>query len=156
MGFTALIGRRGMIAVVFLGVVAALGLAPGAAPVGSNAAPNLSVRLIVDFNDGAQKQYSALAWTKGMTVLDAMNLAKAHAHGIAYVYTGSGPTAFLTEIDGTKNEGGGAGKKNWLYWVNTEMGDVGFGAKEISPSDVVLWKFDVWSGDAKGAGQEKK
>ncbi len=102
------------------------------------------VRLIVDYNDGVQKHFTALPWKKGMTVLDAMKHAKASPHGITYEYRGSAANAFLTRIDDLENQGGEADKKNWLYWVNTRFADRSFGIQELEPADVVLWRFGKW------------
>lgn len=125
-----------------LGAIVALGLmAAGLARTGAAAPPPAkpAVRLIVDFGDGAQRVYSALPWTKGMTVLDAMERARAHPHGIAFEHIGRGETAFLTRIEDLKNEGGG--KRNWHYWVNTDLADRSFGVYALEPADVVTWKF---------------
>jgi hypothetical protein len=103
-----------------------------------------TVRVIIDYGDGVQKHFTALPWKKDMSVLDAMNDAKASSHGIAFQHTGSGATAFLTKIDDLQNEGGG-GKRNWIFWVNTTLGDKSFGVYKLEPSDVVLWKFSSQS-----------
>jgi hypothetical protein len=100
-----------------------------------------SIRLVIDYGDGVEKHFTAIAWKKDMTVLDAMNEAKAGPRGIAFRFTGAGATAFLTKIDDLENEGGGAGKRNWLYWVNKDLGDKSFGAYKLEASDVVTWKF---------------
>lgn len=128
-----------------LGVLAALALAAagmvsiGRVPAVERAPAKPAVRLIVDFGDGAQRVYTALPWTKGMTVLDAMDKARTHPHGITFEHTGRGETAFLTRIEDLRNEGGG--KRNWHYWVNTDLADRSFGAYALEPADVVTWKF---------------
>jgi hypothetical protein len=99
-----------------------------------------SIRLIVDYGDGVQKHFTALPWKKDMTVFDAMSAAKESTHGITFQHTGSGATAFLTKIDDMQNEGG-AGKRNWIFWVNTSLGDKSFGVYKLDPSDVVSWRF---------------
>jgi hypothetical protein len=66
-----------------------------------------------------------------MTVLDAMQAAKASKHGIDFEFTGKAETAFLVRIDDVKNHGGGAGKRNWLYSVNDVPGDRSFGVFEL-------------------------
>ncbi len=101
------------------------------------------VRIIVDYNDGVQKHFTAIHWRKDMTVFDAMNQAKSSPHGIVFEYKGSGQTALLTRIDDLESEGGGADHKNWLYWVNTEFADKSFGVQKLQPSDVVLWRYDA-------------
>ena len=60
---------------------------------------------------------------------------------LKFEYKGSGETAFLKSIDGVENEGGGAEKKNWQFWVNGKRADRGFGVFELQLSDKVVWKF---------------
>jgi hypothetical protein len=105
---------------------------------GAHAQKKLTVRLVIDYGDGVQKHYTALPWREGMTVLDAMKAAKAHARGIEFAYSGSGSTAFLSSIDDVGNQGGG---KNWIYRVNGELGDRSFGAKPLAAGDEVNWTF---------------
>jgi hypothetical protein len=105
-----------------------------------------TVKLVIDYGDGVQKVFPALEWKEGMTVLDAMEKAKAPAHGITFKYTGKNETAFLTQIDDLKNEGGGKEKKNWQYWVNEAYADKGFGVRKLDKGDVVLWKLAVFEG----------
>ena len=105
--------------------------------------PVHAIRLIVDYGDGVEKHFTAIAWKKDMTVLDAMSQAKASPHGITFQHSGSGSTAFLTRIDDLQNQGGGSGKRNWLFWVNTKLGDKSFGEYKLEPSDVVMWKFSA-------------
>ena len=100
-----------------------------------------TVRLVIDYGDGAVKTFTELPWKKGVTVLDAMNAAKAHPHPIDFAFTGSGATAFLTRIDDLANQGSGAGKKNWQYWVNTGYGDRSFATFEVQASDVIFWRY---------------
>lgn len=118
----------------------ALGAALGAIAVARPPAPpSPGVRLVVDYADGTQKVFKSLAWSKGMTVLDAMNLAKQGPRGLSFEFTGQGETGFLKRIDDLANEG--AGKRNWVYWVNATLGDRSFAAKTLEPADVVQWEF---------------
>ena len=103
--------------------------------------PAQTVRLVVDYGDGTTKTINDLAWSKGNTVLDAMKAATARPHGISFSYTGAGDTAMVTKIDDVQNQGGGAGKKNWQYWVNGTSGNRSFAAFELQAQDVVLWRF---------------
>jgi len=105
-----------------------------------------SVRLLVDYGDGTTKTIGDLAWTKGNTVLDAMKAATARRHGISFSYTGSDASAVLTKIDDVPNEGGGAGKKNWQYWVNEASGDRSFATFELQAQDLVVWRFATEQG----------
>jgi ABC-type glycerol-3-phosphate transport system substrate-binding protein len=109
-------------------------------------AQSTTVRLVIDYGDGSVKTFTNLPWTKGNTVLDVMNAAKNHPHGITFSYSGSGGSAFLTKIDDLTNEGGGAAKKNWQLWVNTMYADRGFGAYDVQPFDVVSWRFTTQQG----------
>jgi hypothetical protein len=123
------------------------GLAAQVGPVVAQSAPApATVHLIIDYGDGVTKSFASIPWTSGMTVQDAMNLAMHMHNGFAYTASGSGETAFLTSIDDARNEGGGAGKKDWQFWVNDQLAPVGFGSQKLNPLDVVRWKFDVSHG----------
>jgi hypothetical protein len=117
-----------------------------ATPTQNAAAQAHTVRLVIDYGDGTQKIFTDLPWSKGVTAFDIMNAAQNHPHKITFSYSGSGTTAFLTDIDGQGNEGGGAGKKNWLFWVNTSFADRSFGVYELMPMDVVTWRFAIYEG----------
>ncbi len=110
------------------------------------AAQTATVRLIVDYGDGVVKTITDLPWSKGATVLDVMTAAKARPHGITFNSSGSGASAFLTQIDDVANQGGGTGKKNWQLWVNTTYADKGFSAYEMQALDVVFWRFTTNQG----------
>ena len=105
-----------------------------------------TVRLVVDYGDGAAKTISDLAWTKGNTVLDAMKEATQRPHGISFSYTGSGDDAVLTKIDDVQNQGDGAGRKHWQYWVNGSYGVRSFATFELQAQDSVLWRFTTQQG----------
>jgi hypothetical protein len=108
-------------------------------------AQNATIRLVVDYGDGVIKTVTGLPWSKGSSVLDVMNAAKAHPHGITFSYTGSGDAAFLTRIDDIPSEGGG-GRKSWQLWVNTAYADRSFGVYEVQAFDVVYWRFTTKEG----------
>jgi hypothetical protein len=105
-----------------------------------------TVRLIVDYGDGASKTVANLHWAKGNTILDAMKAATPRPHGISFSYTGSGDSAVLTKIDDVQNEGGGAGKKNWQYWGNGTYGDRSFAVSELQAQDTIVWRFTTEQG----------
>src|SRR5712691_13073393 len=109
-------------------------------------AQTATVRLVVDYGDGVIKTITDLPWSKGATVLDVMTAAKARPHGITFNSSGSGASAFLTQIDDVANQGGGTGKKNWQLWVNTTYADKGFSAYEMQALDVVFWRFTTNQG----------
>jgi hypothetical protein len=100
--------------------------------------PAPAVALTIDYGDGVQKHFPRLTWSKGMTVLDLMQAAKAHRRGIDFQYRGSGATAFLLQIDDLKNEGRG---RNWLYRINGSLADRGFAVQTLQPEDQVRWVF---------------
>jgi len=96
------------------------------------------VRLIVDYGDGVEKHFTKLPYRAGMSVGDALQLARNHRRGIQVTLRGSGSTAFLSAIDGLSNEGNG---KNWTYHVNGKMPDHSFAVHKIAAGDVILWRF---------------
>lgn len=101
-----------------------------------------SVSLIVDYADGAEKRLSKIAWREGTTVLDVMEYAAKHRHGIRFTFRGKGATAFLESIDDLRNEGGRG--RNWIYAVNDKKGEQSFALFILRPGDRVLWKFDKY------------
>ena len=107
--------------------------------------PAPSVRLVIDFGDGVETHYKALGWREGMTVLDALEAAKAHRRGLAFSHRGSGSSALITRLGDLENEGGGAKSKNWMYSVNGKPATVGAGVYELNKGDTVLWKFQIYS-----------
>jgi len=114
-------------------------------PAAENSDEN-TVRLIVDYGDGAAKTLANLPWAKGRTVFDAMKAATTRPHGISFGFTGSGDSTVLTKIDDEQNQGGGAGKKNWQYWVNGTYGDRSFATYELQAQDTVVWRFTTEQG----------
>lgn len=155
LGLWSVVARRRWALVVGVLALALVGLGVGGAAMAKDGRANgeraqearpteqaMTVRLIIDFNNGAQRVYTRLAWTKGMTVLDALRQASEHPQGFALNVRGGGETAFITMIDGVTNERGGGESRNWLYWVNTEFATRSAGVMEVQPGDVVLWKYE--------------
>ena len=103
-----------------------------------------TVRLVVDYGDGVETHFTAIPWRKGMTVLDALKAAQMHRRGIKFAQRGSGSSALITKIGDVENEGGGQTSKNWMYRVNDKPAEVGAGVLELTPGDVILWKFQVY------------
>ncbi len=112
---------------------------PGAPAVAAQ--KTATVQLVVDYGDGAELRFKALPWKEGMTVLDALNAAQAHRHGIKFVTRGKGSSTLVTKIGDLANEGDG---KNWLYSVNDKRGEVTAGAQKVEPNDTILWTFQVY------------
>jgi hypothetical protein len=101
------------------------------------------VRMVIDYNDGSTRTFQ-VSWKKDMTVKDALDAAKALGHGFDYRSIGSGETAKLERIDDVQNQGGGANRKNWQFWINDKFADKSFGIYVLNADDRVLWKFDVF------------
>lgn len=93
------------------------------------------VSLEIDFGDGRPKDPKLFDWRDGMTVADLF----ATTPEATIVQQGSGASAFLSSIDGVKNEG--AGRKNWTYSVNGKSADRSFAIYRLQPGDRVLWTF---------------
>jgi Domain of unknown function (DUF4430) len=121
-------------------------VAPGLPTRSATGGEEQTVRLIVDYGDGASKTVADLPWAKGNTVLDALKAATTRPHGISFSYTGSGDSAVLTKIDDVANQGGGAGKKNWQYSVNGNYGDRSFAIFELQAQDTVVWRLTAEQG----------
>ncbi|HEV3417811.1 MAG TPA: DUF4430 domain-containing protein [Pirellulales bacterium] len=108
------------------------------------AAAGKVVDLVIDYGDGAQKRFTAIAWREGMTVFDALEAAKAHPHGIAFSIRGAGEQALLTKIDDLENQKGAAGAKDWIFYVNDHLADKSLGATIVKSGDTILWKFEPY------------
>lgn len=139
--------KRIVLPAVLLGIVAAAcltGLADPPAPAAppTDAAARL-VRLTIDYGDGVQKVFTSLEHRAEMTVLDALLDASRHPRGITVEHTGRGQTAFVRRIDDLANQGGGAGKRNWLFLVNGKKGTRGSGVTTLAPGDQVAWEFSA-------------
>ena len=98
-----------------------------------------SVRLTIDYGDGVQKIYLALACQEKMTVLSALQAAEKHPRPIRLAFKGSGETTFITAIDDVENEGFEA--RNWRYSINDQPAQYSAGVAELKPGDVVIWRF---------------
>ncbi|MBX7165398.1 MAG: DUF4430 domain-containing protein [Pirellulales bacterium] len=107
---------------------------------GSPAGAN-HIRLVIDYGDGVEKHFTALAWRDGMTVLDALQAAQKVSHGIQFVSRGQGEIAFVSQIDDLKNQGGGADGRNWVFSVNEKTADRSCGILQVRPGDRIAWRF---------------
>ena len=121
-------------------LVAALGCgqAPAPPPSAEDADAKKSVELIIDFGDATKKSYR-VPWSPKLTVLAAMERA-AKTSEFEFQHRHRGEMAFLDAIGATRNETGRSARV-WIYHVNGQEADVGFGARELAPGDVVLWRF---------------
>jgi hypothetical protein len=98
-----------------------------------------TVALTIEFPGEVELHYKAIPYTEGMTVFDAINAAAKHSRPLRFKYSGSGEFAFLTEIDGIKNEG--VSGKNWTYKVDSDRAKVGMGSMKLKEGSHVLWIF---------------
>ena len=100
------------------------------------------VRLTIDYADGAQKRYTAIPYRPPLTVLDALNWAAQHPHGIEIDVRGEGETALVTRIDDLKNQG--SSQRNWIFRVNGKLANRGCGVFQVRPGDAILWRFEKY------------
>ena len=98
-----------------------------------------TISLVIDFGEERRRKYEAVCWREGMTVRDALAAAVDSSSNVKFAQQGSGQSAFLTEIEGVKNEG--VGGRNWTYTVNGKLGDRSFAVYPLRPGDQVLWTF---------------
>jgi hypothetical protein len=102
---------------------------------------NLFVDWGSEFHDPAWQACDDLSIDTGSTVLDLMNEAAEECDPpIPFTYTGSGQSAFLTSIDGVANNQNNNGYY-WVYFVNGQAPQVGFGAYTLSAGDSVAWDY---------------
>ena len=115
-----------------------------AAVADDKAAPRKTVSLIVDYNDGVEKHFTALPWKKGMTVFDVLQLARKHSHGITFEYKDYGGRLgyMITRIDDLENQGTGGEAKDWIYKVDDELAKKACNKYELQAGDVVRWTFE--------------
>ena len=98
-----------------------------------------TVSLVIDFGNGAKREFIGIAWSQGMTAGELMHAASLISPGLKYEVRGTGDMTLLTSLDGVAN-GAGAGRY-WLYEINGRPADVSFAVKPVEPGDRVLWVF---------------
>lgn len=120
----------------FTAMIAAQETAPQAdKPTDGKSKPTVS--LTVELPGDVDIHYKAIPYVDGMTVFDVLTAASKHSRALKFKHTGSGEFAFLTEIEGVKNEG--ASGKNWVYKVDGERAKVGMGSMKLTAGNQVLW-----------------
>lgn len=136
------IGRRSALVGVF--AIASWGAFVSLA--GAQAPVPTTVRLVIDYGEGVEKHYNAIPHAPGMTVRSALDAAKAlpTPRGLAFESKGEGERCILLSIDALKNEGGGQGTRNWLFWVNGVPGDRSFALAPLAPGDTATWRFTTY------------
>lgn len=97
-----------------------------------------TVTLEVDFGGDKRAKSITVVCSPDSTVLQSLERARA-TNDLKFESRGVGETAFLSSIDGVKNEGSDG--KNWIYKVNGQLGDKSAGIYEVNPGDTVTWSF---------------
>jgi hypothetical protein len=98
-----------------------------------------SVSLVIQFGDGRERIFDAVAWRPDMTVDDLMTAARELPGGITYRVGGERDMKMLVGIDEIVNEWGGG--RNWTYQVNDVPADRSLAVYELQPGDRVLWTY---------------
>jgi hypothetical protein len=98
-----------------------------------------TVRLEIDFGNGARRVFDALPYEVEMTVADVMAQAREFRPGISFAQIGEGAGGFLTELEGLKNEG--ASGRNWRYEVAGKPGTKSFCLEGVAAGELVRWSF---------------
>ncbi len=100
-----------------------------------------TVRLEIDFENGAKKQLSSLAWREKMTVGEVMQAAREFRPGIDFTQVGEGASGLLTSLDGLASQG--AGGRSWILEVDGKLAKVGFCVQKVPAGGRVLWRFSL-------------
>jgi len=76
-----------------------------------------TVALTIDYSNGGQKQFASIPWSKGLTILGAIEATQkiAPATSVTFGSDRSGHVLGLV-IDGVPEKTGGA--SGWAVWVN--------------------------------------
>lgn len=115
--------------------------APPGSPAPGAAAP---VTLRIDLGEGPARAMDAIPWRAGMTVRDVLDEAARQDPALRYASRGAGESAFLQELAGRENEGGGAERRNWQFWVNQTFSTRSFAVTPVPAGAIVEWRYDVW------------
>ena len=97
-----------------------------------------TVTLEVEYGSEKRMKSIPVVCSPDSTVLLSLERAQ-NLKKLKFESRGSGETAFISEIDGVKNEG--ASGKNWIYRVNDKLGDKSAGVFEVNPGDTISWSF---------------
>ena len=101
----------------------------------------LEIQLTIDYGDGFQKRFTKLKWSKGMSVMGALEAASRHKRGIRPRHRGTGDRVFIYQIDDLENEAGG---RAWLFYVNEKQGDRSAAVYPLKAGDTILWEFGTY------------
>ena len=147
------ISKRGVLWIPAMGLVLlALGCGEGSSAVDNSNVSGLTnkvdtavgqVELKIDLPEGDDISIDADCYVDS-TVFSIMRDAKESGQ-VEFESRGSGDTLFLTSIAGVENSG--AGKGNWTFKVNGELGDKSSGVFKVKPDDKIDWSFGSVSFD---------
>ena len=118
------------------------GMASTKIPAAWTPAPRLTgetVSLTIDFGNGAERTFHALAWSEAMTLGDLMEQARDFRPGISFTQQGKGAMAMLTSLEGVANET--VDRRYWLYSVDGRHGETSFAVQPLEAGAAVLWEF---------------
>lgn len=133
-------------------VLLALGCGEGSSVIDDSNSPGVTnkvdmavgqVELKIDLPKGDDISIEANCYADS-TVFSIMRDAK-ESGLLEFESRGSADTLFLTSIAGVENSG--AGKGNWSFKVNGDLGDKSSGVFEIKPDDKIEWSFGSVSFD---------
>jgi hypothetical protein len=114
-----------------------------------------TLSLTIDFSNGAQKHFSTIPWTKGLTILGAIEAIRAIPPGAAIQF-GSDRTGRVLglAIDGVPGEK--TPPSEWTIWVNAKLFQGRLGTESsfhfhpeerdsnlVNPGDHVLIKLSL-------------
>ena len=114
-----------------------------AEPRGAPAPVARQVTLVMDYGEGVEKRWKALPWIEEMTVEGALK----HAAGLEgpralqIQASGQGERFFVKSLDGLANEGAGKNARNWIFFVNGEMGKASAGVAAVNAGDTIEWRY---------------
>ncbi len=137
-----------LLAIVLLAIIAARSwhdrargpTSPTAArPQPATEATGESVSLTIRFDDGAEREFAAVAWRPEMTVNDLLMAISQQPDSISYSVVGEREMTMVTKIDDAANDT--ATGRFWTYSVNGEPADRSSGIYVLRPGDRVLWTF---------------
>ena len=106
---------------------------PAAAPTGE------TVQLVIDFGNGARREFDSLPWRPEMTVADVLEAARTFRPGIRFTQQGAGESGFLTTLEGVGGEG--AEGRNWRFSVDGKLGEESFCLVTVEAGGSVLWEY---------------
>lgn len=92
------------------------------------------VKLMIDYGDGKVETFSGISGVQA----NALSVLKEKKGDAVRTQSFAGfDSVLVSAIDGKANDG----DFYWQYWVNFEYGKVGAELYQLSPGDLVEWKF---------------